>query len=143
MVRVVAFVIALALPTSAFALPAWEVSNAWRCKIATAAACSRDKACVIEPMEMWRDINFDENKVWLVGLDEPHEYFWTNSILTRDFDGGGTYFSTERQLFLMLPNGGSDQANTRDFSLQVASLSTTGNSSIMYGSCSPLSDEID
>jgi hypothetical protein len=88
------------------------------------------------PTQVFREIEFTQGEVWLVGLDKPHARFMKTPIVSRTYDDGGTYFSTDLQLFLMLPL--EDASEKNEFSVQVASLSTTGTSQLMFGACSPM-----
>ena len=136
-VRSGALFVALLSATGAQAAPAWEVAESWRCYITSTTECAPNRACTQEKAEIIRDIDFGKGEVWLVGLDPPHERFSSTPLTSRDYDGGGSYVSTDRQLFLLLPQAAGGEHDGK-FSLQVAALSVTGNSMLMYGSCKPL-----
>ena len=131
-----ALAVALLSASAAQAAPAWEVSESWRCHITSSTKCGPNQACTQEAAEIIREIEFGEGQVWLVGLDPPHERFFSAPIMSRDYDAGGTYVATDRQLFLLLPPAAGAEHDGR-FSLQMASPSVTGNSSFLFGHCTP------
>ena len=128
------------LAGAAQAQPAWEQAPRWLCKTEHEIACNDADECSIEQFSTLREIDFPENTIWTLALEDPNKKLFSIPITHRAYREGlqATFIlGAEFQLFRI--SGQIDRTSIiwDSYPLSIASLGGIGPGNVLVGECQP------